>query len=102
MSPENSRKWRCNFWNADGCGTPQTRLEFVGTFRKRNRVRYSYQSFVTTGIPTVLRRQLDKKFLHSAVTLIDGLIGVCRILPHDSGRMTSKPEVYIALRQSCP
>jgi hypothetical protein len=34
MSPENSRKWRSNLWNADGCGTPQTRLEFVGTVPK--------------------------------------------------------------------
>jgi hypothetical protein len=34
MSPENSRKLRSNFWNADGCGMPQTRLEFVGTVPK--------------------------------------------------------------------
>jgi|ERR1035438_6158779 hypothetical protein len=85
MSPENSRRWRSNYWNADGCGTPQTRLEFVGTVPKVKSSTLLLQSFVTTGIPTDLRRPLDKKFLHSAVTLIDGLIGVCRILPHDSG-----------------
>jgi hypothetical protein len=53
--------------------------EFVGTVPKAKSSTLSPQSFVTTGNPDDLRRQLDKKFLHSAVTLIDGLIGVCRI-----------------------
>jgi hypothetical protein len=47
-------------------------------FRRRNRVRYCHSPSLLLAIPTDLRRQLDKKFLHSAVTLIDGLIGVCR------------------------
>jgi hypothetical protein len=88
MSPENSRKWRSNFWNADGCGTPQTRLEFRWNgFESEIEYAIAHSPSLLLAIPTDLRRQLDKKFLHSAVTLIDGLIGVCRILPHDSGRI---------------
>jgi hypothetical protein len=51
MSPENSRKWRSNFWNADGCGTPQTRLEFDGMVPKAKSSTRLPQSFVTTGNP---------------------------------------------------
>ena len=40
-----------NFWNADGCGTPQTRLEFVGTVPKAKSSTLLPQSFVTTGNP---------------------------------------------------
>jgi hypothetical protein len=80
--------------------------------RKRIRVRWDGSEseieyaiatvLLTTGIPTDLRRQLDKKFLHSAVTLIDGLIGVCRKLPHDSGRLTGKQEVIPTIRPELP
>jgi hypothetical protein len=66
---------RSNFWNADGCGMPQPRLAFVGTIPKVKSSTLFLQSLLLA-IPTDLRRQLDKKFLHSAVTLIDGLIGV--------------------------
>jgi hypothetical protein len=44
-------------------------------------LRYYWQSRQIFGVSS------NKKFLHSAVTLIDDLIGVCRILPHDSGRI---------------
>jgi hypothetical protein len=79
MSPENSGKWRSDFWNADGWGTPQNPIRVRSDgFRKRDRVRHCHSPSLLLAIPTDLRRQLDKKFLHSAVTLIDGLIGVCR------------------------
>ena len=53
-------------------------LSSLGQFRKRDRVRHCHNPSLLLAIPTDLRRQLDKKFPHSAVTLIDGLIGVCR------------------------
>ena len=77
MSLENSRKWRSNFWNAVRCDGSESEIEYaIATV-----LCYYWQSRQIFGVSS------NKKFLHSAVTLIDGLIGVCRILPHDSGRI---------------